>query len=104
MTRGRPRSKVDPERVEALRALGLSWREIAKRLRVGIGTAHRAPCIVYSTASASTNASISAVTMATASGSGNTYRFSLYINQTVAGASCSGTTTITPNLTFPRRV
>ncbi|SRR6266851_964598 len=56
--------------------------------------------IVFNTASASTNASISAVTMATASGSGNTYRFSLYIDQTVAGTSCSGTTTITPNLIF----
>ncbi len=58
------------------------------------------PGVVYSTASASTNASISAVTMATASGSGNTYRFSLYIDQTVAGASCGSTTTITPNLIF----
>ncbi len=58
------------------------------------------PGIVYSTASASTNASISAVTMATASGSGNTYRFSLYIDQTVAGTSCVGTTTITPNIIY----
>jgi len=61
------------------------------------------PGIVYSTASASTNASISAVTMATASGSGNTYRFSLYIDQTVAGTSCVGTTTITPNIIYTDR-
>lgn len=33
-------------------------------------------------------------------GSGNTYRFSVYIDQTAAGTSCAGTTTITPNLTF----
>ncbi len=71
-----------------------------KTIDCTLNTLAKNPCTVYSTASASTNASISAVTMATASGSGNTYRFSLYIDQTVAGTSCAGTTTITPNLVF----
>jgi transposase len=39
---GRPRKKVDAKRIVALRAQGLSWREIAKQMHVGIGTAFRA--------------------------------------------------------------
>jgi hypothetical protein len=39
---GRPRKKVDARRILALRAQGLSWRMIAKRLHVGAGTAFRA--------------------------------------------------------------
>jgi hypothetical protein len=39
---GRPRRKVDAKRILALRAQGLSWRVIAKRMHVGIGTAFRA--------------------------------------------------------------
>lgn len=58
------------------------------------------PGIVYNTASASTNASISAVTMITASGSGNTYRFSAYTDQTVLGASCAANSTAAVNIIF----
>jgi orotate phosphoribosyltransferase-like protein len=39
---GRPRRNVNPDRVEQLRAEGLSWREIADKLSVGLGTVHRA--------------------------------------------------------------
>lgn len=38
---GRPRANIDPFEVETLRASGVSWREIAKKLGVGLGTAHR---------------------------------------------------------------
>ncbi len=38
---GRPRSDVDADRIAELRAQGISWREIAARLGVGIGTVHR---------------------------------------------------------------
>jgi len=38
---GRPRVDVDQSRVEALRASGASWREIAGKLGVGLGTVHR---------------------------------------------------------------
>src|SRR3984885_12683003 len=38
---GRPRADVDPTQVEALRASGSSWREIAEKLGVGLGTVHR---------------------------------------------------------------
>jgi DNA invertase Pin-like site-specific DNA recombinase len=38
---GRPRAEVDPARVKALRASGASWRVIAEKLGVGLGTAHR---------------------------------------------------------------
>jgi DNA invertase Pin-like site-specific DNA recombinase len=38
---GRPRADVDPSRVEALRASGASWRAIAEKLGVGLGTVHR---------------------------------------------------------------
>ncbi len=38
---GRPPSRVDADKVAELRAQGASWREIAARLRVGIGTVHR---------------------------------------------------------------
>lgn len=55
-------------------------------------------CVVYSTASASTNASISATTMATAGGSGNTYRVSWYFTNTVLGASCTGNSSVLFNL------
>ena len=39
---GRPRNNVDAKRILALRAQGLSWRMIGKRLHVGVGTAFRA--------------------------------------------------------------
>jgi DNA invertase Pin-like site-specific DNA recombinase len=39
---GRPPSPVDADKVAELRAQGASWREIAARLGVGIGTVHRA--------------------------------------------------------------
>src|SRR3989454_862282 len=39
---GRPRVEVDPLQVAGLRACGLSWNEIAKKLGVGRGTAERA--------------------------------------------------------------
>jgi len=32
--KGRPRKRVDAKKILALRARGLSWHEIAKRLRV----------------------------------------------------------------------
>ncbi len=38
---GRPPSSVDADKVAELRAQGASWREIAARLGVGIGTVHR---------------------------------------------------------------
>jgi DNA invertase Pin-like site-specific DNA recombinase len=38
---GRPRADVDKSRVEALRASGASWRAVAEKLGVGVGTAHR---------------------------------------------------------------
>jgi DNA invertase Pin-like site-specific DNA recombinase len=38
---GRPRTAVDESRVESLRASGASWRAVAKRLGVGVGTVHR---------------------------------------------------------------
>jgi DNA invertase Pin-like site-specific DNA recombinase len=43
---GRPRAGIDPTQVEALRASGSSWREIAEKLGVGLGTVHRTlkPC------------------------------------------------------------
>jgi hypothetical protein len=39
---GRPRKNLDAKRILALRAQGLSWRMIAKRMQVGIGTSFRA--------------------------------------------------------------
>jgi IS30 family transposase len=39
---GRPRVDVDPARVRELLAQGVSVREIARRLRRGYGTIHRA--------------------------------------------------------------
>lgn len=56
------------------------------------------PCIVYSTASASTNSSISPTTMATAGASGNTYRVSWYFTNTALGTSCTGNSTVQFNL------
>ncbi len=38
---GRPRADIDEAEVLALRRSGASWRAIAKKLGVGIGTAHR---------------------------------------------------------------
>lgn len=52
------------------------------------------------TLSASTNSSIGATTMATAGGSGNTYRFSWYFTNTVLGASCTGNSTVLMNLIY----
>jgi DNA invertase Pin-like site-specific DNA recombinase len=39
---GRPRKKVDREKILALRAKGVSWRQIAKRMHLGLGTVCRA--------------------------------------------------------------
>jgi len=39
---GRPRVYLDPHRIAALRAEGLSWAKIAERLDVGEGTVYRA--------------------------------------------------------------
>jgi len=39
---GRPRQQVDSSKVAALRAEGLSWREISHRLGLGLGTVYRA--------------------------------------------------------------
>jgi DNA invertase Pin-like site-specific DNA recombinase len=39
---GRPRTYVDPNKVQQLRTAGTPWRQIAKRLGVGTGTAVRA--------------------------------------------------------------
>jgi len=41
VTLGRPRSVVDASRIIALRASGASWREVAERLGIGVGTAVR---------------------------------------------------------------
>jgi DNA invertase Pin-like site-specific DNA recombinase len=38
---GRPRADVDEAKVEALRASGASWRAVAEKLGVGLGTVHR---------------------------------------------------------------
>jgi putative DNA-invertase from lambdoid prophage Rac len=40
-TLGRPRVDIDRPQVEALRASGASWRAIAAKLGVGVGTVHR---------------------------------------------------------------
>lgn len=39
---GRPRVLVNPSKVAALRAEGLSWEKVAARLGIGVGTAFRA--------------------------------------------------------------
>jgi hypothetical protein len=39
---GRPRAVFDPDEVLALRRQGVSFRQIARRLRIGVGTARRA--------------------------------------------------------------
>jgi DNA invertase Pin-like site-specific DNA recombinase len=39
---GRPKRTVDAARIVALRSAGASWREIAERMGVGVGTACRA--------------------------------------------------------------
>jgi DNA invertase Pin-like site-specific DNA recombinase len=38
---GRPRADIDEGEVLTLRKSGASWRDIAKKLGVGLGTAHR---------------------------------------------------------------
>src|SRR5258707_15852067 len=35
---GRPRAQVDSAKVLALRAQGLSWRDVSSRLKLGLGT------------------------------------------------------------------
>ena len=69
-----------------------------KTIDCTLNTLGKNPCIVYSTASASTNANINATTMATAGGSGNTYRFGWYFTNTVLGTSCTGNSTVQVNL------
>lgn len=39
---GRPRTYVDPEKIQEMRMAGTPWRAIAKRLGIGTGTAARA--------------------------------------------------------------
>ena len=39
---GRPRVILDRDRISELRASGLSWRKIARRLGAGVGTVRRA--------------------------------------------------------------
>jgi DNA invertase Pin-like site-specific DNA recombinase len=39
---GRPRQEVDSAKVLALRAQGLSWRDVSSRLKLGLGTVYRA--------------------------------------------------------------
>jgi DNA invertase Pin-like site-specific DNA recombinase len=39
---GRPRQEVDFAKVLALRAQGLSWRDVSSRLKLGLGTVYRA--------------------------------------------------------------
>jgi DNA invertase Pin-like site-specific DNA recombinase len=38
---GRPRVDIDRSQVEALRDSGASWRTVAEKLGVGLGTVHR---------------------------------------------------------------
>src|SRR5438445_12290735 len=38
---GRPRVFVSEHRIQMLRGLGVSWRDIAEQLGVGVGTVHR---------------------------------------------------------------
>jgi len=38
---GRPRADVDESKVEALRASGASWRAVAEKLGLEVGTVHR---------------------------------------------------------------
>lgn len=52
------------------------------------------PAVVYSTASVSSNANIGTTTMITVGASNATYYLTYYVDQTVAGASCTGTTTV----------
>jgi DNA invertase Pin-like site-specific DNA recombinase len=39
---GRPKKDVDVARIEALRAVGISWRQIAKKMGLSVGTVHAA--------------------------------------------------------------
>jgi DNA invertase Pin-like site-specific DNA recombinase len=39
---GRPRQQVDASKVLELRAEGLSWRDISRRMKIGLGTVYRA--------------------------------------------------------------
>ena len=41
-TLGRPRVSVDRQEIEALRTAGASWKAIANRLDVGVGTVYAA--------------------------------------------------------------
>ena len=63
-------------------------------------TASQLPQVVYSTASASSNANITATTMATVGASDSTYRFMYYVQETVIGASCTGSTTVVMHTTW----
>lgn len=82
--------------------VGISDSQILtnKTMDCTANTLAKNPCVVYSTASASTNASISATTMATAGGGGNAYRATFYLDETVAGASCASNTTVAVILIF----
>lgn len=56
--------------------------------------------VAYSTPSAATTTSISATTMATAGSSGNTYRFSVYLDETVVGSGCTANSPLTVSIIF----
>ncbi len=58
------------------------------------------PSEYYNTASASTNANVSATTLITAPTSVSRYRISFYVDQTVVGAGCTGTSTVTLNVIY----
>ena len=70
------------------------------RSSVGGLTATGCLGVVFSTASASTNANIGTTLMATSGASGNVYRFSGFIENTAVGASCAGNSTITVSLIY----
>jgi len=58
------------------------------------------PAVLYTTPSSSVNANIGATTMATVGASDATYRFGFYVQLSVVGSGCTGSTTVTPNLIF----
>lgn len=54
---GRPRKPVDAAQISQLRAQGASWRAVALRLRVSVGTAYNAACSRSKTMSGKDSAS-----------------------------------------------
>jgi hypothetical protein len=70
----------------------------------GIGDSGVTPAnfvqMIYTTPSTAGTSSIPATTMTTAGSSGNTYRFSQYVDQTSLGTSCTGNTDVNVDLLF----